>query len=87
MREYVRYTVNLSVALAMKLLAIMLDIFLLSIFIAHMRRLLERKIPARHWKRSKVGFGVPQYSTDVACCSKAFRPQLGGFDSVMHEEE
>ena len=53
MREYVRYTVNLCVAFAMKLLAIMLDIFLLSIFIAHMRL-------AARTEDSLIGIGSAQ---------------------------
>ena len=37
MRKWLRYTVSFSLALARNLLAIMQDIFLLSIFSAHMR--------------------------------------------------
>jgi len=55
----VRYTVNLSVALAMKLLAIMLHIFLLSIFIAHMRRLLGGRFLIGIGSAQKAGQRTP----------------------------
>ncbi len=63
MRELVRNTVDLSLALAGNLLAIVLDTSLLSIFIAHMQRgCSDRRIRDRDSNRStqsQLEFSVP----------------------------
>ncbi len=88
MRELVRNTVDLSLALAGNLLAIVLDTSLLSIFIAHVQRgYSDRRIRDRDSNRSKqsqLGFSVPQYRMDVTEESVPSRESKCGNGEKIH---